>query len=79
MFPINPAIISMLITGKLDEIIKGKAWDGFKTAFRDEKQIILIPEDTTMFEGIAVNVLVVTFTYKNIEFTITNQPLTDEN
>jgi len=79
MFPVNPAIISMLIKGKLDDIITGKPMDGFKIASKDEKQIILIPEDTAVFEGIEISTLVIVFNYKNIEFVITNQPLLNEN
>jgi hypothetical protein len=73
MFPINPAIISAVLKSKLDEIITGKNPDGFKVIEKTSEKIHLAPQNIEQFEGITVNELIVSFTYKNILIKITHE------
>jgi hypothetical protein len=67
---LNPEMISLIIKAKLDEIINGQCPEGFQIESHSANQIVLVPEDFGIFQGIQVNMLHISFSYKQVEFII---------
>lgn len=64
---INPAMMTFLLKGKLDEILQGEAPEGLRIKEKTDKKIVLAPASEASMEGVVVNSLFVSITYRNTE------------
>lgn len=73
MFPINPQMLSAIVKMKLDEILQGKAPEGFRIKSQTADKIELVSENIDQLEGIKINQLHISFTYGNTEIIISHE------
>lgn len=64
---LNPAMISFLLKGKLDEIISGIIPDGLKVKTKTDQRIVLVPDKLDgMVEGVAIKEISLAVEYKGV-------------
>lgn len=71
---VNPVLIEHLLKGKADDLLAGTPPDGFKIKEQSRDRIVLVPsEPFKLGEGIALNSLGVSITYKGVEINILHE------
>lgn len=66
MFGINPQMVSYALKAKLDEILNGTYPDGLVLKERTPEKITFGVADLSAYEGISVNSLGASVTYKGV-------------
>lgn len=70
MIGLNPAMISYAIKAKMEEILKGEYPEGLILKERTDEKIIFTIKDPEAYEGITLNCIYASVTYKGIQIII---------